>query len=43
MPYWRTYESVRLLGGITENGETVFTEVADSFNLDVTVRMLKPL
>jgi transposase len=43
MPYWRTYESVRLLGGITENGETFFTEVADSFNSDVAVRMLKAL
>jgi transposase len=43
MPYWRTYESVRLLGEITENGETFFTEVADSFNSDVTVRMLQSL
>jgi len=43
MPYWRTYESVRLLGGIAENGETFFTEVADSFNSDVTIRLLQAL
>jgi len=43
MPYWRTYESVRLLGEITENGETFFTEVADSFNSDVTTQMLQSL
>lgn len=43
LPDWRTYERVRLLGPITEDGETFFTEVADSFNSDVTIRLLQPL
>lgn len=41
LPYWRAYESVRLLGAITDEGETFFTEVADSFNSDVTVQLLQ--
>lgn len=43
LPDWRTYERVRLLGPITEDGETFFTEVADSFNSDVTIRLLQAL
>lgn len=43
LPYWKTYESVNLLGAVTETGETFVTEVADSFTSDVTVRFLQAL
>jgi transposase len=43
LPYWKTYEGVKLLGAVTEDGETFFTEVADSFTSDVTVRFLRAL
>lgn len=43
LPYWKTYEGVNLLGAVTEDGESFFTEVADSFNSDVTVRFLRAL
>ncbi len=33
------YEGVRLLGEITENRETFFPEVVDSYNGDVTSRL----
>lgn len=31
LSYWKTYESVKLLGGVTEDDELFVTEVADSF------------
>lgn len=43
MPYWQTYEGVKLLGALAETGETFFAPVADSFKSDVTIRFLKAL
>lgn len=43
LPYWKTYDSVKLLGALTESGETFVTEVADAFTSDVTVRFLRAL
>jgi hypothetical protein len=43
LPYWKTYEGVKLLGALSENGETFFTPVADSFTSEVTIRFLKAL
>jgi hypothetical protein len=43
LPYWKTYEGVKLLGALSENGETFFAPVADSFTSDVTIRFLKAL
>lgn len=43
LPYWQTYEGVKLLGGVTDAGETFVTPVADSFTSDVTIRFLRAL
>jgi len=43
LPYWKTYEGVKLLGALSETGETFVTEVQDSFTSAVTVRFLKAL
>lgn len=43
LPFWKTYEGVNLLGAVTENKETFFTEIADSFTSDVTIRFLRAL
>lgn len=43
LPYCKTYEGVKLLGAVSEDGETFFTEVADSFTSEVTVRFLQAL
>lgn len=40
MPYWKTYDGVKLLGAITEDGETFFTEVAETYTSDITERFL---
>lgn len=43
LPYWKTYDGVKLLGALTEDGETFITEVADSFESGVTIRFLQAL
>lgn len=43
LPYWKTYEGVKLLGALTENGETFVTEVADTFRSEITIRFLQAL
>lgn len=43
LPYWKTYEGVKLLGALSENGETFVTPVEDSFRSDVTIRFLRAL
>jgi transposase len=43
LPYWKTYEGVKLLGALTETGETFVTEVAESFTSEVTIRFLRAL
>ena len=43
LPYWQTYEGVKLLGAVTEDDEFFVTEVADSFKSDVTIKFLKAL
>lgn len=43
LPYWKTYDGVKLLGALTEDGETFVTEVADSFTSEITVRFLRAL
>lgn len=43
LPFWKTYEGIKLLGGVTEAGEAFVTPVADSFNSDVTIRFLRAL
>ena len=43
LPYWKTYDGVKLLGALTESGETFVTEVADSFTSEVTIRFLRAL
>jgi transposase len=43
LPYWKTYEGVKLLGALSEDGETFVAEVADSFTSEVTIRFLRAL
>lgn len=43
LPYWKTYESVKLLGAITDTGQTFITEVADTFTSDVTIQFFQAL
>ena len=43
LPYWETFEAVKLLGAMTTNGETFFASVEDSFNSDVTIAYLRAL
>jgi transposase len=43
LPYWKTYEGVKLLGAVTEEEELFVTEVADSFKSDVTIQFLKAI
>lgn len=43
LPYWKTYEGIKLLGAVTDCGETFVTEVADSFTSDVTIQFLRAL
>lgn len=43
LPYWKTYEGVKLLGALSENGETFVTPVEDSFTSEVTIRFLRAL
>lgn len=43
LPYWKTYENIKLLGTLTEIGDTFFIPVADSFTSDVMILFLKAL
>lgn len=43
LPYWKTYEGVKLLGAVSEDDETFVTPVEDSFTSDVTIRFLRAL
>jgi transposase len=43
LPYWTESEAIKLLGAVSEDGETVFTEVNGRFTSDVTIHFLKAL
>lgn len=43
LPYWRESEAVRLLGAVTDDGESFYASVADSFNSETTISYLKAL
>lgn len=43
LPCWSESDAIKLLGAISEDGETVFTEVNGRFNSDVTVQYLQAL
>lgn len=43
LPYWKTYEGVKLLGALSENGKTFFTPVADTLTSNMMMRFLKAL
>ena len=43
LPYWKTYEGVKLFGAVTDDRETFFTEVTDNFTSDVSLQFLRAL
>lgn len=43
LPYWSESDAIKLLGAVSEDGETVFTEVFGRFTSDVTVHFLRAL
>lgn len=43
MPYWSESTAIKFLGAVSEEGETVFSEVNGRFTSDVTVHYLQAL
>lgn len=43
LPYWSESDAIKLLGAVSEDGETVFSEVNGRFTSDVTVHYLQAL
>ena len=41
--YWKTYDRLKFLGAVSENGQTFFAKVAESFTADVTIQFLQAL